>query len=47
MKRYLAAAAIACLAALPAHAQDVASFYKGKQIYLYVGSAAGSGSTAR
>ena len=43
MKRYLAAAAFACLAALPAHAQDVASFYKGKQIYLYVGSAAGSG----
>jgi tripartite-type tricarboxylate transporter receptor subunit TctC len=34
-----------CLAAAaPAHAQeDVASFYKGKQIRLFVGSAAGSG----
>jgi tripartite-type tricarboxylate transporter receptor subunit TctC len=44
MHRYLVALVLACCAVAPARAQqDVASFYKGKQIYLYVGSAAGSG----
>jgi tripartite-type tricarboxylate transporter receptor subunit TctC len=46
MQRNLIAVSLFCLAAAaPAHAQqqDVASFYKGKQIHLLVGSAAGSG----
>ena len=45
MQRNLVAITLLCLAAAaPAHAQqDVASFYKGKQIRLVVGSAAGSG----
>jgi tripartite-type tricarboxylate transporter receptor subunit TctC len=45
MRRSLVAIIFFCLAtAVPAHAQeDVASFYKGKQIRLFVGSAAGSG----
>jgi tripartite-type tricarboxylate transporter receptor subunit TctC len=45
MSRKLLATTLLCLAAAaPAHAQqDVASFYKGKQIRLVVGSAAGSG----
>jgi tripartite-type tricarboxylate transporter receptor subunit TctC len=39
-----AAAALAALPAVhPARAQDVAQFYKGKQINLYVGSSAGGG----
>lgn len=45
MRRTPAAIILFCLAvAAPAHAQeDVAAFYKGKQVRLVVGSAAGSG----
>ena len=39
----LAVAALASFAVAPAGAQDVASFYKGKQITIVVGSSAGGG----
>ena len=41
MTRRLLALLTLCLAAAPASAQDVASFYKGKQLRFIVGSAAG------
>lgn len=42
-KRLLGIAALASAAAGAAHAQDVASFYKGKQVSIVVGSSAGGG----
>src|SRR5436190_4284217 len=43
MCRRLLALLTLCLAAMPAWAQDVAAFYKGKQLRFIVGSAAGGG----
>lgn len=43
MRRRLAVAFAACLCAASAEASDVADFYRGKQINVYIGSSAGGG----